>query len=100
MIGVPMLDGHANRLLKGDGALDVPAVEAPTASQPFRINNIGRAVVHVVEGLAAKVPGAVVVVLGSGAIDGGHRVAVDEDHIVALAEPLALVQLDSVGHSH
>ncbi len=66
----------------------------------FRIHNVRRAVVHVVEGLAAKVPRAVIVVFGPGAVDGGQLVAIDEDHIVALAEPLALVQFNGVGDAH
>jgi len=60
---VAVLDGHLDRLVEGDGALGVPAVEAIAAADMLRIDHVGRAVVLVAEGLEAKVPGAVVVVL-------------------------------------
>jgi hypothetical protein len=41
MVGVAVLDGHADRLLKGDGALNVPAVEAVAAADPLRVTMYG-----------------------------------------------------------
>ena len=101
MIGVPVLDGHFDRLLEGDRALDVPAVKAiaPADSLPG-VGDMRRAVVLVGERLAAKVPRAVVVVLGAGSVDGGQLVAIDEDHVVALAEPPVLVLLDGMRDTH
>ena len=97
VVGVAVLDGDLDRFLEGDGAFGVPAVEAIAAADALRIDDVGRAVVHVGEGLAVEVPCAVEVVLGAGAVDGGHGVAVDEDHVVAFAEPEVLVLLDGVG---
>src|ERR1700678_3476307 len=91
MVGVAMLDGHLDGFLERDGALDVPAIEAvPAADSLIGVGDV-RSVVWVGEALTAEIPCAVVVVLGAGAVDGGQFVAVDEDHVVAFAEPAVLV---------
>src|ERR1700722_12361057 len=48
MVGVAVFDGHLDRLFKGDGALDVPAVKAVAATDPLmRIRDLRCAVVLV-----------------------------------------------------
>src|ERR1700743_1721457 len=96
MIGVAVLHRYANRLFEGDGAFVVPAIEAVAAADAFGIDHVGRALMWIAEGGSAEVPGAVVVVLRAGAVDGGRRVAVDEDHVIAFAEPLILILQNGV----
>src|SRR5580658_862784 len=91
-----VFDGDADRFFKRDGALDVPAIEAVAAADALGIDDVRRALMLIGEWLAAEVPCAVVVVLSAGAVYGGQRVAVNEDHIVAFAEPAVLILHDGV----
>ena len=52
-----------------------------------------------IDAAAAVAPGAQVVVLGPGAVDLRGRRAVDEEHVVALAPPVALILEDALGHA-
>ena len=98
MVGVAVLDGDLDGLFEGDGAFRVPAVEAVAAGEAFGAGDLGCAVVLEAEGLAvAEVPCAVEVVFRAGSVDGGQGVPVDEDHVVALAEPAVLGLEDGVG---
>ena len=95
-----MLHGELQRLLKRQRTLRVPAVQAVLAANPLRIHHVRRALVQVRKRLAAKVPRPVEVVLGARAVNGRPRVAVDEDHVVALAKPAILVLQHSLHHAH
>ena len=99
IVGVAMLDRDFDGLFKGDRTLGVPAIEAVTASRALRVYNVRRSLAPIGKGLKTEIPCAVIVVLGTGSIDGRSAVAVDEDHVVALAEPSIGVLLDAVGHS-
>src|ERR1039458_9488630 len=100
MVGMPMLHRHPKRFLKRDGALNVPAVEASTATDSLWIYHVRRAVVLIVEGLVTESPRSVIVVLASRTINGGQSISIDENHVVALAKPARLVLLHSMGYTH
>src|SRR5580698_9787929 len=100
MVGVAVLDGHSNGLLKGDRALGVPTIEAVAAAEPLVPGDVRRAVMLIGERLAVEIPCAVVIVLGSGTVDRRQLVSVDEDHVVALAEPAILVLQDGLGYTY
>ena len=70
MVGVAVLDGHANRFFKGDGALGVPTIKAIAPVYPFRIHHVWRAMAQVGKRMTAKAPTSVEVDLGSCAGDG------------------------------
>src|SRR3954447_16585907 len=86
-VRVAVLDAHSDGALEDNGVLDVEAVEAdragPIAAARERDPVVRRAVA------LRRAPGGVDVVLGAGAVQGRRPlVAVDEDHVVALAVPV------------
>ena len=97
IVGVAVLDGDLDGFFEGDEAFGVPAVEAIAAAGALGVDDVGRALAHVGEGVAVEIPCAVVVVLCTGAVDGGLSVAVDEEHVVAFAEPAIGVLEDALG---
>jgi hypothetical protein len=90
VVGVAVFDGGFEGFGEGDGRVEMEAVDAgaaagcslPTTGAPY--DGVG-------EGMAAEVPCAEEVVFGAGAVDGGSGFAVDEEHIVAFAEPHVLI---------
>src|SRR5579871_131022 len=96
IVGVAVLNGDLDGFLEGDEALGVPAVEAIAAAGAFGVDHVGRALAHVGEGVAVEIPRAVVVVLSAGSVDGGLSIAIDEEHVIALAEPAVGVLQDTL----
>src|ERR1700737_2803879 len=91
MVVVAVLDGGAGGFLGADRILDVEAVMGPLAS-PVRATGHGQAVIG--SGVAlGRAPGGVEVVLGPGPMQRRREaLAVDKDHVVALAVPVEEVE--------
>src|SRR5262249_10551997 len=76
VVGVAVFDGDLDGFFEGDEAFGVPAVEAIAATGALGVDDEGRALTHVGEGVSVEVPRAVVVILSAGAVDGGLGIAV------------------------
>ena len=95
VVVVPVLDGVAAGLFEVDGVGDVEAVEMG-APQPARfIVHPGIAKVRMLEQLLGR-PRGVEIVLSAGAVQRGLGIAIDENHLVALAVPHRARTIDVV----
>src|SRR5262249_46750122 len=90
-----MLDADPDGSLDRPGIFDMEPVQADLAA-PVVATRQGDAVIRGVVGLGGA-PGGVEIVLGSGAVQRGRpALAVDENHVIALAVPVPLVGVAKV----
>src|SRR5581483_9651425 len=104
MICMAVLHGVLHVALKGHRVVGMPAIQAVAAAGAFGRRNQVRSVVEVRERNgaipAAEIPGAIEVILGTGADDQRFALVVNEDHVIAFAHPELLVLKNAERDSH
>src|SRR5579864_6358449 len=90
VIGVPMLDGRAQRFRKRNRRIEMEAIQRPSSARQFLAYN-WRTKQSVGECVSPEIPRSQKIILRPGSVDRRRALAIDIKHVIALAPPAILI---------